>query len=299
MRGKFILLLVAANMLWAGNYLAGRVLRISMGPFTVNGIRWIVSAAILMLIVRQRGERVPFRQEWKAFVLMGFMGMFLFSSLTYWGLTMVPAGEAGLLSGFTPLAVLVAGFLIAGDRVRLGQWAMVAVSIGGELLLLGGSGSQSGSVMGALVLIMAALAWGVYTALGRRYRHRFSALVLTAGAAVGGVVPSALLGLWNLSYQPVHWTAGSVLALAYVSTLASVVAFMMWSAGVNRLGSGTAAPYMNLLPVFTAVLAVLLLHESLTVTQLEGGLIVIAGAAGAGFIRSPAPVTEQPTSMPE
>ncbi|AUW94675.1 DMT family transporter [Sulfobacillus sp. hq2] len=293
MRFKYILLLVLANMLWAGNFLAGRILRVSMGPFTLNGIRWVVSAAILLVIVHQRRERIPFRYEWKAFLLLGFMGMFLFSSLTYWGLTMVPAGEAGLLSGFTPLAVLVAGFFIAGDKVRIGQWAMVALSIVGEILLLGGGASASGSLWGASLLIVAALAWGIYTALGRRYRHRFSPLVLTAGAAVGGAIPSVLLGLWNLTTHPIHLTVESGLALAYVSTLASVVAFMMWSTGVNRLGSGTAAPFLNLLPVFTAVLAMLLLHESLSTIQIEGGLIVIAGAAGSGFMRSPATLSDQ------
>ncbi|SMC06836.1 Threonine/homoserine efflux transporter RhtA [Sulfobacillus thermosulfidooxidans DSM 9293] len=301
MRWKFILYLIAANVLWAGNYLAGRVLRFSMGPFTLNGVRWIISAVVLWLIVRKRGEIVPLLQEWKAFLLLGFIGMFLFSSLTYWGLTMVPAGEAGLLSGFTPLAVLVAGFVIAQDKVRLWQWLMVAVSIGGEILLLGGGAStQTGSIFGAVVLIFAALSWGVYTALGRRYRYRFSPLVLTTGAAVWGAIPSALLGIWNLSTHPVTLSINSGLALLYVSTMASVVAFMMWSAGVNRLGSGTAAPYMNLLPVFTALLAVLLLHETLSATQLEGGLIVVAGAVGAGFSRTvPVTVKESQTSMLE
>ena len=289
MRGKFILYLVAANLLWAGNYLAGRILRLSMGPFTLNGIRWIISAAILWVIVRKRGEVVPLLREWKELALLGFIGMFLFSSLTYWGLSIVPAGEAGLLSGFTPLAVLIAGFIIAKDAVRLWQWLMVVLSIGGEILLLGGGATvHADSLFGALILILAALSWGVYTALGRRYRHRFSPLVLTTGAAIWGAIPSALLGIWNLTTHPVTLTVSSTMALLYISTMASVVAFMMWSAGVNRLGSGTAAPYLNLLPVFTAILAVILLHESLTVAQLEGGLIVVAGAVGAGFSRNAA-----------
>ncbi len=288
-------------MLWAGNYLAGRVLRLSMGPFTLNGIRWIISAMILWIIVSKRGEYVPLRREWKAFLLLGTFGMVLFSSFTYWGLSMVPAGEAGLLSGFTPLAVLVAGFVIARDTVRIWQWLMVAVSITGEILLLGGAGHASGgSVFGALILIGAALSWGIYTALGRRYRHRLSALVLTTGAAIWGAVPSAVLGIVNLATHPISLDSQSILALLYISTMASVVAFMMWSAGVNELGSGTAAPYLNLLPVFTALLAVMLLHESLSVSQLEGGLIVVAGAVGAAWSKeAPHSLKKTPTSMPE
>ncbi len=301
MRAKFIFYLVGANVLWAGNYLAGRILRLSMGPFTLNAIRWIISALILWMIVSRRGEHVPLRREWKAFLLLGIFGMVLFSSFTYWGLSMVPAGEAGLLAGFTPLAVLIAGFLIAHDRVRIWQWLMVAVSIVGEILLLGGAASSSGgSVFGALVLVAAALSWGIYTALGRRYRHRFSPLVLTTGAAIWGAIPSIMLGAMNLATHRVDLSLGSFVALLYVSTMASVIAFMMWSAGVNQLGSGTAAPYLNLLPVFTALLAVLLLHERLSSSQLEGGLVVVAGAVGAAWSKPVVnPLKKTPTSMPE
>ncbi|MHB1610658.1 MAG: DMT family transporter [Sulfobacillus sp.] len=289
---RAIFFLIVANLLWAGNYLAGRVLRTSMGPFTLNGVRWVISAILLVWLVRRRGESLPIFRQWRIFLGLGLVGMFLFSSLTYWGLTMVGAGEAGLLSGLTPIAVLLAGFFIAQDRVHPAQWVMVLVSVAGEVLLLHHSGTNhaaAGSLFGAVILIIAALSWGVYTALGRRYRAVFSPLVLTAGAAVWGAVPSALLGIWDLGQHLVIFTPVSVGALIYVSTLASVLAFVVWSAGVNEVGSAVAAPFMNLLPVFTVALAVLLLHEQLGLSQIEGGVVIIAGAVGASLFRIPAP----------
>lgn len=286
---RAILFLILANLLWSGNFLAGRLLRISMGPFTLNGIRWAISSLILVWLVRRRGESLPLLQQWRPFLLLGLVGMFLFSSLTYWGLTLVGAGEAGLLSGLTPVAVLVAGFVIAKDRVHPLQWVMVLVSVCGELLLLhhkGAGGLVSGSLFGAILLLLAALSWGVYTALGRRYRVRFSPLVMTAGAAVWGAVPSLLLGSWDLTEHPLLLNVASISALLYVSTFASVLAFVVWSAGVNIIGSATAAPFMNLLPVFTAVLAVLLLHERLGAYQVGGGLVIIAGAIGSSLFRA-------------
>ncbi|MCY0880441.1 MAG: DMT family transporter [Firmicutes bacterium] len=285
-RWQAISLLVVANIFWAGNFLAGRILRFSMGPFTLNGIRWIISALILLIVVRISKEKVPLRKEWRAFLWLGTMGMVLFSALTYWGLTMVPAGEAGLLAGFTPIAVLVAGVFLAGDAVRPLQWGMVGVSLIGEVVLLGiGSGQSmlAHNWIGPAALILATIAWGIYTALSRRYRFRFSPLVMTAGAAVWGAVPSAVLGAIDCAVQPIHLTMGSVLAVLYVSSFASVAAFIFWVTGVKTLGSGAAAPFINLIPVFTAALAVLFLHEQLAPRDFVGGALIIAGALGASL----------------
>lgn len=109
---------------------------------------------------------------------------------------------------------------------------------------------------------------------------------MTAGAAVWGAVPSLLLGSWDLTEHPLLLNVASISALLYVSTFASVLAFVVWSAGVNIIGSATAAPFMNLLPVFTAVLAVLLLHERLGAYQVGGGLVIIAGAIGSSLFRA-------------
>lgn len=281
--------LVLANVFWAGNFVAGRALRHDMGPFTVNGVRWLVATALLLGLSRARGEAVPLFREWRPFALLGFFGVFLYSSLTYWGLARVSAGAAGLLSGVIPVAVVLAGLWIAEDKVSPWQWLMVAVSVSGEIILVratqhGGATSLSGSV----ALVAAGLCWGIYTAIGRRLRHRYSPLAMVTGAAFWGAIPSVAIGLLATVARPAIVTPGAVGALLYIGAFPSVLSFVLWSGGVNRLGSATAAAYLNLFPVFTVVLAAILLGESVTWTEMAGGLVVVAGAAGSGLVRGPA-----------
>ncbi|MCY0884375.1 MAG: DMT family transporter [Firmicutes bacterium] len=301
--GPAVLALVGANLLWAGNYLAGRALRDSINPYTLNGFRWVMSALLLWGLSRARGIRVPLWRQAPRFLLLGLTGMFLFSGLTYWGLARVGAAPAGLLAGFTPVAVLLMGRLLAGDPVRPRQWPWIVLSIAGEGVLLYSPAALGGiNPTGAAALVAAALAWGVYTALGRRYRHQLTPWTLTVGAAVWGAVPAAAVGgwAWLAAGQPLALTAGSLAALLYVSTLASVVAFLLWTAGTHRLGSAVAGPFLNLLPVLTVALAVAVLGEGVEWHQLAGGALVLAGATGttlAGWRSAPA-LTGTPAETP-
>jgi len=70
-----------------------------------------------------------------------------------------------------------------------------------------------------------------------------------------------------------------VAGLLYVGSLASVAAFLAWNAGIGRLGADRGAIFLNLIPVFTAAIAVPLLGEGLGVAQLVGGLLVLSGVA--------------------
>jgi drug/metabolite transporter (DMT)-like permease len=72
-------------------------------------------------------------------------------------------------------------------------------------------------------------------------------------------------------------------ACVYVSTFASVGAYLAWNAGVKIVGAGRAAPYINLLPVWTVVFGVLLLHEQVSWMSLVGGAVTIIGAVLASL----------------
>jgi drug/metabolite transporter (DMT)-like permease len=286
--------LVLANLLWSGNYIGGRVLAAAMPALLLNGIRWTVSALILLGVVRLSGRRVPFREEWPRLLLLGLVGMFAFSSLTYLGLHSIGAARAGLISGIIPVAVVFFGALVARDRPSAAAVGGAALAVGGVALLLGGGARAAvaaGTGRGELLILLAALAWGLYTALGRRYADRLDPLVATAGAAVFGAVPSLAAGLAVLPGHPLRMTPPAWAALAYVSTAASVLAYWAWTTGVGAVGPARAAAFINLLPVFTVLLGVVLLHERLGWSALVGGAVIFGGAALAQWRRRATPTS--------
>ncbi len=280
---KGISLLVISTVLWSGNYIAGRVLAPAMSAYLLNGLRWTISAVLLWILADLRHARPPLRKKWKAFLLLGFVGMFLFSTLTYLGLHSVAATQAGMISGSIPIVILLLGVLVLHERPTGGVWLGVVLSVVGVAVLVGADRTAGAGLSGGdLLLVGAAVAWGLYTVLGKRLCADMDPLAVTAGAAVYGALPSMATGLWSLGSTPVHMTPLAWLCLLYVSTAASVIAYWLWTTGVNTVGASVAAPFLNLLPVWTVLFGVVLLREHVTSIQWLGGFITVAGAFWAG-----------------
>ncbi|PWI57672.1 DMT family transporter [Sulfoacidibacillus thermotolerans] len=281
---KGILLLVVATLLWSGNYIAGRVLAPAMPAYFLNGVRWVISAFILWLILRLQGKSIPLKREWKILSILGFVGMFAFSTLTYLGLKSIPAAQAGMISGMIPVIILLFSVLFLHDRPPLIAWLGIVLSVIGVIVLFGaGSGSSFTFSLGDLELVIAAVAWGLYTVLGKRRSHHIDPLTMTAGAAIYGAIPSAIAGILSYSPTAIHMTPVAWLSLLYVSTAASVVAYFVWTSGVHVVGASRSAPFMNLLPIWTVILGISLLGEHLSIHEMIGGTIILAGAVLANL----------------
>lgn len=294
-----VLLLVLATLLWSGNFVAGRFLAGAISPFFLNGVRWLISAILLLSIARARSIHIPLIREWKRLFLLGFTGMFGFSALTYLSLEQVTAAQAGMITGFAPVSILLFSMLLIAEKVTKRSWLGISLSVVGVLVLVAGqnSGGALSFSLGDFEVLASTLVWGFYTALNRRYRHYMSPFVMTAGAAIYGAIPSVITGLISLPYYPMHLNLAALWSIAYVSTIASVVAYFVWNQGVHLVGAQVAAPFINLLPVFAVILGMLLLHESIGFVSLIGGFITIFGALIAGFpSRSPHPNAIQETS---
>jgi drug/metabolite transporter (DMT)-like permease len=279
-------LLVLATILWSGNYLCGRFLAPALPATLLNTVRWAVSSVLLWALLRLRGQGLPLLRLWKPLAALGFLGVFAFSTLTYLGLARLPAVQAGMISAGIPVAILIFTPLLLPDKVRPRCWAGALISVIGVLILL--AGRQTGSKAetswaGEMDMVLAALAWGLYTVLGRRLSHLADSLTLTAGAAVYGTLFSALSCIGTVHLRDIHLSVPAIAAILYVSTLASVGAYLAWNVGVQRVGTGRAAPYINLLPVWTVLLGLLVLREHVSAVSLAGGVVTILGAVLASL----------------
>ncbi len=282
-----LLWLIVATLLWGGNYIAGRVLAFQISPMTLNAARWAISSVILAVVMRLSGRRLPWR-EWKVVAVMGFLGMFAFSFLTYVSLGHVAASQAGLISGTMPVMIMILSVLVLKERVSLVAWVGVGFSIVGVFLVVS---RQSFGVMrlsmGDGELLLAAIAWALYTVLGKKFGSRVDALTMTFGAAIVGAGLSTGAAMIYWRNESIHLSSMGFVALLYVSTLASVAAYLLWTQGVKAVGPTRAGPLMNLLPIWTVLLGLMLLHERLSLHDFLGGALIIGGAVLAGRPQRP------------
>lgn len=278
-------LLILATVLWGGNYICGRYLAHALPATLLNTIRWAISTALLMGLLRLRREPIPLLARWRELALLGFLGIFAFSTLTYLGLGTISASRAGMISAGIPIAILAFTPLVLKEPIKARAWIGSLISIGGVLILMQSKHTAAGppSVIGDVEILLACLSWGLYTVLGKLYGRQMDPLTMTAGAAFYGTLFSAVSCLGTVSPDRIAMTPTAWLCVLYVSTFASVVAYLAWNAGVKAVGPGRAAPYINLLPVWAVVFGVLLLKEQVAWQALLGGVVTILGAVFASL----------------
>ncbi|WCK52473.1 DMT family transporter [Aneurinibacillus sp. Ricciae_BoGa-3] len=280
-RGFFLLTL--ATILWGGNYICGRFLAPSLPAALLNTIRWAISTIILFGLLSSQKKNFPIIRKWKEFSILGFFGVFAFSELNYLGLRSISASQAGMISAGIPIAILAFTPFVLKEPIKLKAWTGAAVSIVGVILLVQGkhAAPSQGSLIGDIEILLSCLAWGLYTVLGKKYGKDLDPLTMTAGASFYGTIFSAISCIGTVQSSMIHMTANAWACIIYVSTFASVGAYLAWNAGVKVVGAGRAAPYINLLPVWTVVFGVLLLGEQISATSLIGGALTILGAIWA------------------
>jgi drug/metabolite transporter (DMT)-like permease len=131
--------------------------------------------------------------------------------------------------------------------------------------------------IGDWLILIAALAWGLYTVLLRWRPLVHPSSFLAATFAVGVVAMAPLAALEIESDMRVVWNALSLGAFVYVATLPSLVAYLLFNRGVALIGAGRAGQFINLMPLFGAGLAILLLDEPLAAYHLVGMALILAG----------------------
>ncbi|MCR8929665.1 DMT family transporter [Priestia megaterium] len=277
---KGILLLIVATLLWAGNYICGRFLAPALPATLLNTIRWAISTLILWCLLAFNKRNLPILSKWKEFLVLGFLGIFAFSTLNYLGLKSISASQAGMISASIPIIILLFTPFLLKENIKTKGWIGAIISIIGVIILVRGKQSNfsATSIMGEIEILLSCIAWALYTVLGKKYGRQMDPLTMTAGAAFYGTLFSAISCIGTVQSDMIHMTNSAWLAIIYVSTLASVVAYFAWNAGVKILGAGRAAPFINLLPVWTVVLGIVLLQEQVSTMTFFGGIIAIIGA---------------------
>jgi drug/metabolite transporter (DMT)-like permease len=181
------------------------------------------------------------------------------------------------------VANLLIGALFFGARVSGRQAVGAAVSIAGVLLVVA-RGDPSRLLLfdfalGDLIMLVATLLWSIYTWLLRRRRPPLPItpfLTVQIGLGALMILPAYLLE-FALTQRAPQATPGNLAALVYVVLLPSIVAYYCWDRGVARAGAVLPMYFVNLTPVFAAVLASVFLGESIGLHHVAGGVLILGG----------------------
>jgi drug/metabolite transporter (DMT)-like permease len=295
------LLLTLATLFWAANVVAGRLAVGHITPLSLVFLRWLVVLGVLWPIYgRQVRQHWPdIRRRLFGVVLMASLGFTAFNVLFYFAAYYTSAVNIGILQGSMPIFVLAGAFLAHGARVSLLQTAGVLITALG-VVVVATRGAPLSILdlklnVGDLLMLAACALYAFYTVALRDRPEMpgaafFTLLALIAAATSLPLVvfEAATIGLTIPTFQ--GW-----LVLAYVAIFPSCIAQLFLLRGVDLIGPGRAGVFINLVPVFAAIMAVALLGEPFAPFHAVALALVIGGillaqrtpaAAHSGAVRS-------------
>jgi drug/metabolite transporter (DMT)-like permease len=283
--------LVLTTFFWGGTFVAARYAVGEAPPFFAASCRFIIASLVLIPLAvwqsRREGRSLPIPSNLRQLAglfSLGLTGVFLYNAVFFTGLKLTSASNGALIVAINPLLTAVLSALWLRERVSPGQAAGLLISLFGVALVIAHGSlaviTRLSFNSGDLIMLGAPLCWALYSILGKKALARFTPLAATAYAAFFGaalLVPAAYLE---------HTAAGGPfpgfswlgwLAILQLALLGTVVGFVWWYEGVQALGTARAAAFVNLVPLFGALLAALLLGERLEAPQIWGGFLVIVG----------------------
>ncbi|MEM5434999.1 EamA family transporter [Paraburkholderia diazotrophica] len=277
MSPKDLLLALVVVLAWGVNFVVIKVGLHGVPPMLLGGLRFTLAAIPAVFFIRR--PKMPWRWliAYGATISLGQFA-FLFSAM-YVGM---PAGLASLVLQAQAFFTLGFAALFLHERFRAQNvLGLVIAAIG--LAVIGMQGGHAMTLTGFILTLCAAVMW----ALGNIVTKKVGKVDLVGLVVWGSLVPPVpffvlsylLEGPQRIEAALTGIGMSSVLAIVYLAFVATLLGYVLWSRLLSRYPAGQVAPFSLLVPIIGLASASVLLGESLTVAQIGGAALVMAGLA--------------------
>ena len=278
------LLLILTTLFWSGNFVLSRGMNSAIPPLSLSFWRWAVALLILSCFCLRHflAQRQLVLNHWKFITIQGIIGVAGFNSLIYIAMQTTTAINAALVNSCTPVIIVLISWAMYKDRLSIRQCLGVAISLSGVVLII--SQGEIATLLelqfnrGDILVFIAAALWALYSANLKQYPIGLHPLAYQMGIVLVGLTILLPLYLLEISTgRTLTISTGSIVTIIYVAIFASVLAFIFWNRAVTMLGANIAGPFIHLMPVFSTILAVIFLGETLTPNHIKAILLIFGG----------------------
>jgi len=275
-----IVFLLTAMLTWASSFIALKAAIGPLGPMSVVFGRMVVASLCFVYFINQFRKLEFTKKDVKYILLLTLFEPCLYFIFEAKALQLTTASQAGMITSMMPLMTAIAASFVLKEylskRVVIGSILAVA---GAVWLSLGAQSSEHASnpLLGNF-LEFCAMICGTWYAISVRYlSQRFSALFLTAIQAFIGTIFFAPLALWEyftlpmtLSWEVFGW-------ICYLGIVVTLGGYGMFNLALSRIEASRASVFVNLIPVFTVLLAYIFLGEVLSQTEMMASFVIFGG----------------------
>lgn len=279
-----------AVLIWSVNAVVSKLSASAIDPAAISFYRWLLALLTLTPFVLPGvwRNRQQVKQQWGKLFILGLLGMVLYQSLAYYAAHSVSATFMGILNAMIPLLTVLISLVLLRLTPTLGIVLGGLLSFGGLVWLVSAGQPQQllshGLGKGEVMMFAASASYALYGVLTKRWSITLPGWQSLYVQIVFGVL---LLTPGFIAAPDVALTAHNIPLVLFAGIPASLIAPFLWIEGVHRMGANTSSIFMNLVPIFTAIIAVLFLHETLQSYHYIGGGITLLGVLLAQRLRTP------------
>ena len=266
-------------VIWSVAFVSNKALLAYLTPIENMILRFLIAYLLLLLIHPQWRTLHTIRDE-AFFMLLGFLGIFIYFLLENFALKYTQATNVGLYMGAIPIFTALFAHFLTHDEALTPNLILgfVIAMTGMGLILLEGVGFAL-RLRGDLLALAAAMTFALYSVLLKLAPRGYHYIVTTRKSFFYGLL---MMGLYRLvigkPFDPAVLTIPTVWGnILFLGLLSSGLAFLLWHQGIARIGSIRASNYIYLVPLLTAVTGIIALDEKLTGQMVLGGVLILIG----------------------
>jgi drug/metabolite transporter (DMT)-like permease len=274
--GKSVLALVMAVVLWGSAPVAIRVALPGYAPGQLAFLRFAIGSLALAAYAAVCGVRMPERRDLPIMIFAAAVGITFYNTILNYGLLTVAAGTASFLVASTPVWTSLLAVFTLGERLTFAGWIGIFISLFGIGVIANERGQGLHFSFGALIIVGAAVMYGLYMVLQKKLLGQYRALEFTCYSFWFGTLLMAPFG-WGLGHAVKAAPMNATLAVVYLGIFPGVMANFAWAYAMTHAPASRLSSFMYLMPVASLGIAWIWLGEVPKLMTLVGGAVALAG----------------------
>ncbi|OCX24816.1 DMT family transporter [Pseudomonas graminis] len=273
--------LILAMMLWSSAFIAVKIALLEITPFLLIFSRLVLGSIFFLIFWRFKGCARIARKDIFLLLLMGLFEPCLYFMCETTALQYTTASQAGIVFAFLPIFIIIFSLMFFGERPTLFQCVGGGLAILGVIVLnLYGAQSEHGvnPVKGNLLELFAIACAAGYTIMLKKLSGDYSPFFLAGVQSFIGTI-FFLPFAWLDSDASGEIGLQSVVAVVYLGVIVTAGAYILFNIGMTSVTATQGGMYFNLIPIFTLLLSVIILDESISSGQVTSMALVIFGVS--------------------
>ena len=279
------LFLVLATFCWSGNFIVGKFATLyEIPPLTLNVFRWISVWFILIpFTYKEIFENLPdIKKNWLVISFMGVITISTFNSVVYFALNYTQVINAVLMLSAIPAATIVLSSLMKIEETNIFQLFGLVLSIIGIGSIISNGDIQKIISLdfnkGDMWMLVCVITWSLYSTLLKKNNFKFSQFTLIQLMVSVGILFLIPQFFYEKSIGlELNLDKNFFLILIYVAIFPAIAAYYFWQKGIEIIGPNRASMFIQLMPLFSAVMAIIIFKEKFELYHFVGAIFILSG----------------------